>query len=438
MTFSFRLSLLAASCLMAGTAMAQASSSLVDQALSKADALEQQVIEWRRHIHQNPELSYQEHNTAAYIKAALETMPGYEIQTGIAQTGIKAVLKGGKPGPVVALRADMDALPVLERNDLPFKSTAKGQWQGKEVPVSHACGHDTHVAMLLGAAKVFSDMRDQLPGTVVLLFQPAEEQGPGTPLSGANAMMKEGVLDKPKVDVIMGQHIGPAFPAGSIGYRQGSIMASGDVFTITLDGKGGHGSSPWSASSPVVAAAETVTALNNIIAQRTNPLDGTTVVTVGALQSGNRPNVLPESAHISGTVRSLSKMNQATAHDLIKLYAQNIANSHGLKSTVKIDTGYEVLISDPAVTQLVSPALNQATDGVGAKEVPPGMGSEDFGAFSKNIPLVFWRLNASPYADKPGAPNHSPEFMIDEKALRIGTRALVASSLTYMIDNKKP
>jgi amidohydrolase len=159
---------------------------------------------------------------------------------------------------------------------------------------------------------------------------------------------------------------------------------------------------------------------------------------VGALQSGNRPNVLPESAHISGTVRSLSKMNQATAHDLIKLYAQNIANSHGLKSTVKIDTGYEVLISDPAVTQLVSPALNQATDGVGAKEVPPGMGSEDFGAFSKNIPLVFWRLNASPYADKPGAPNHSPEFMIDEKALRIGTRALVASSLTYMIDNKKP
>ncbi len=438
MTFSFRLSLIAASCLMAGSALAQASQGMVDQALSKADALEQQVIEWRRHIHQNPELSYQEHNTAAYIKAALETMPGYEIQTGIAQTGIKAVLKGGKPGPVVALRADMDALPVLERNDLPFKSTAVGQWQGKEVPVSHACGHDTHVAMLLGAAKVFSDMRAELPGTIVLLFQPAEEQGPGTPLSGANAMMKEGVLDKPKVDVIMGQHIGPAYPVGSIGYRQGSLMASGDVFSITLDGKGGHGSSPWGASSPVVAAAETVMALNNIIAQRTNPLDGTTVVTVGSLQSGNRPNVLPETAHISGTVRSLSKMNQATAHELIKRYAQNIADSHGLKATVKIDTGYEVLISDPQVTQLISPALNQATDGIGAKEVQAGMGSEDFGAFSKNIPLVFWRLNASPHADKVGAPNHSPEFMIDEKALRIGTRALVASSLTYMLDNKKP
>lgn len=438
MKYSFRLSLLATSCLMAGTALAQGSQSIVEQAMSKADALEQQVIEWRRHIHQNPELSYQEHNTAAYIKAALDTMPGYEIQTGIAQTGIKAVLKGGKPGPVVALRADMDALPVLERNELPFKSIAKGQWQGKEVPVSHACGHDTHVAMLLGAAKVFSDMRAELPGTVVLLFQPAEEQGPGTPLSGANAMMKEGVLDKPKVDVIMGQHISPAYPAGSIGYRQGSIMASADVFSISLEGKGGHGSSPWGASSPVVAAAETVTALNNIIAQRTNPLDGTTVVTVGSLHSGNRPNVLPESAQITGTVRSLSKMNQATAHELIQRYAQNIAHSHDLKAAVKIDTGYEVLVSDPKATQVVTPALNLATDGIGAKEVPAGMGSEDFGAFSKNIPLVFWRLNASPHADKVGAPNHSPEFMVDEKALRIGTRALLASSLTYMIENPKP
>uniref|UniRef100_A0A1I7XWY4 M20_dimer domain-containing protein n=1 Tax=Steinernema glaseri TaxID=37863 RepID=A0A1I7XWY4_9BILA len=274
--------------------------------------------------------------------------------------------------------ADMDALPVQERNDLPFKSVAKGTWQGKEVSVSHACGHDTHVAMLLGAAKVFSDMRDELPGTIVLLFQPAEEQGPGKPLSGANAMMAEGVLDQPKVDVVMGQHIGPSYPAGSIGYRQGSLMASGDVFSISLAGKGGHGSSPWNAASPVVAAAETVVALNNIIAQRTNPQDGTTVVTVGSLQSGNRPNVLPESADISGTVRSLSKQNQATAHELIQRYAQNIAANHDLKATVRIDTGYEVLVSDPKATQTVIPALDMATDGIGAKEVAPGMGSEDF------------------------------------------------------------
>jgi amidohydrolase len=215
-------------------------------------------------------------------------------------------------------------------------------------------------------------------------------------------------------------------------------MASGDVFSISLAGKGGHGSSPWNAASPVVAAAETVVALNNIIAQRTNPQDGTTVVTVGSLQSGNRPNVLPESADISGTVRSLSKQNQATAHELIQRYAQNIAANHDLKATVRIDTGYEVLVSDPKATQTVIPALDLATDGIGAKEVAPGMGSEDFGAFGKNVPVVFWRLNASPYSDKMGAPNHSPEFMIDEKALRIGTRALVASSLTYMMDHKKP
>lgn len=432
MTQPLRLTLLAACSLMAGAALAQSGQNLTEQALHKADALEQQVIEWRHHIHQHPELSYQEQSTAAYIQSALASMPGFEVQTGIAQTGIKAVLKGGRPGPVVALRADMDALPVLERNELPFKSTAKGQWQGKEVPVSHACGHDTHVAMLLGAAKVFSDMRAELPGTIVLLFQPAEEQGPGTPLSGANAMMKEGVLDKPKVDVIMGQHIGPGYPAGTIGYRQGSIMASGDVFAISLKGKGGHGSSPWNAASPVVAAAETVVALNNIIAQRTDPLDGTTVVTVGMLQSGNRPNVLPENAEISGTVRSLSKKNQATAHELIRRYADNIAKNHDVQASVRIDTGYEVLISDPSATQIVIPALKLAAGADGAREVPPGMGSEDFGAFSKNIPLVFWRLNASPYPDKAGAPNHSPEFMVDEKALRVGVRALVASALTYM------
>jgi amidohydrolase len=438
MRHAFRLSLLVTSCLLAGTALAQTSHPMVETAMGKADALEEKVIEWRRHLHQNPELSYQEHNTAAYIKAALESMPGYQIQSGIAQTGIKAVLKGGKPGPVVALRADMDALPVQERNDLPFKSVAQGTWQGKEVSVSHACGHDTHVAMLLGAAQVFSDMREELPGTIVLLFQPAEEQGPGKPLSGANAMMAEGVLDKPKVDVVMGQHIGPSYPAGSIGYRKGSLMASGDVFSISLAGKGGHGSSPWTAASPLVAAAETVVALNSIIAQRTNPQDGITVVTVGLLQSGNRPNVLPETADISGTVRSLSKQNQTRAHELIERYAQNIAANHDVKATVRIDTGYEVLVSDPNVTQTIIPALELASDRIGAKEVPPGMGSEDFGAFGKNVPVVFWRLNASPYPDKMGAPNHSPEFMIDEKALRIGTRALLASSLTYMLDNHTP
>lgn len=408
-----------------------ADAELTQRALTAADASEAQVIAWRRHIHQHPELSYQETQTAAYIAAALGKMPGIEVQTGLARTGIKAVLKGGQPGPVVALRADMDALPVQERNELPFKSQATADRLGQQVPVAHVCGHDTHVAMLLGAAQVLSELRAELPGTVVFLFQPAEELGPGPIPSGAAAMVQDGALDNPKVDVVMGQHIGGGFPAGSIGYRRGGLMASGDAFKIALKGQGGHGSSPWAANSPTVAAAEIVVALNNIVSQRTNPLDGPTVVTVGQMSSGNRVNILPETAEIAGTVRSLSKNNQKVAHDAIRLLAQKIAEAHGLAAEITIDTGYEVLVSDPKATERVAGAL-QAAAGGAASEIPPLMSSEDFGALAKNIPGVFWRLNASPYPDRLGPPNHSPEFMIDEKALRVGVRALVGSTLAYM------
>ncbi|WP_431509302.1 M20 metallopeptidase family protein [Variovorax sp. DAIF25] len=405
---------------------------LTARALALADASEAQVIEWRRHVHQHPELSYQEVQTAAYIAAALAKMPGIEVQTGVAKTGIKAVLRGGKPGPVVALRADMDALPVAERNELPFRSTVKAPWLNSDVPVSHACGHDTHVAMLLGAAQALSKVRDELPGTVVFLFQPAEEQGPGPVASGAPAMVKAGVLDNPKVDVVMGQHISARAPSGTISYRRGSLMASGDVFKIALKGKGGHGSSPWTAKDPTLAAAEIALALQNIVSHQIDPLDGPTVVTVGLLQSGNRVNILPDTAEIAGTVRSLSQKNQKTAHDAIRLKAQKIAESHGLTAEVTIDTGYEVLVSDPAATQAVTQALETAAGPGKARESQPSMGSEDFGSFGKNIPIVFWHLNASPFADRNGAPNHSSEFVIDESALRVGVRALVGSTLAYM------
>lgn len=244
-------------------------------------------------------------------------------------------------------------------------------------------------------------------------------------------MMAEKVLDDPKVDVVMGQHIWPGFPLG-ISYTVGPMMASGDGFSITYKGKGGHGSSPWTADSPVVAAAETVLALNNVVAQRTDPQDGTIVLTVGLLQSGNRMNILPGQAQIQGTIRSLSRKNQATSHELVRKYASNIADSHGLQAEVELATGYEVLINDPAVTQVVAPALDLAAQPNGAQLMKPSMASEDFGAFGQDVPTVFWFLNSSPYADKAGAPNHSPEFMIDEKAMRLGTRALVASTLAYM------
>ncbi|SCK15198.1 amidohydrolase [Variovorax sp. HW608] len=409
---------------------------LQQRGLALADATEAQVIAWRRHIHQNPELSFQEVHTAAYVAAALAKMRGIEVQTGIAKTGIKAVLRGGRPGPVVALRADMDALPVEEHNDLPFKSTTKGNWLGKEVPVSHVCGHDTHVAMLLGAAQALWNMRAELPGTVVFLFQPAEEQGPGPVVSGAPAMVKAGVLDNPKVDVVMGQHINASGPLG-IGYRRGSLMASGDMFKISLKGQGGHGSSPWTAKDPTIAAAETVLALQNIASHRIDPLDGPTVVTVGMLQSGNRANVLPDTAEIAGTVRSLSAKNQKVAHENIRLKAQKIAEQYGLTAQVDIDTGYEVLVSDPGATQVVIKALEAAAGpDAQANEIGPRMASEDFGSFGKDRPVVFWNLNASPFGDKAGAPNHSPEFVIDERALRLGVRALVGSTLAYM--NARP
>lgn len=395
--------------------------------------IEDQIIEWRRHFHQHPELSYQEHETAAYIAEALSQMPGIEIETGIAQTGIKAVLTGGKPGPVVALRADMDALPVEERNDLPFRSTAKAEWRGQEVHVSHACGHDAHMAMLLGAAKILSDMREDIPGTVVFLFQPAEEQGPGPVPSGAAAMVSEGVLDNPKVDVVMGQHIFAGAPSGQINYRYGSLMASGDAFSITVEGVGGHGASPWTAKDPILVASQIALSLQNIVSHQVDPMDGgPTVVTIGSFNSGNRPNVIPETAELTGTIRSLSPENQRIAHESLKMKAEHIAASAGLTATVKIDTGYEVLISDPEATRSIVPALHDASRNGEAVEIQPTMTSEDFGAFGADIPVVFWHLQASPYEDRDGAPNHSSEFQIDEAAMAVGTRAFVGATLAYM------
>jgi len=275
-------------------------------------------------------------------------------------------------------------------------------------------------------------MRADLPGTVVFLFQPAEELGPGPVPSGASAMVQAGVLDNPKVDVVMGQHINASGAVG-IGYRRGALMASGDMFKISLKGQGGHGSSPWTAKDPTLAAAEIVLALQNIVSQRIDPLDGPTVVTVGMLQSGNRANILPETAELAGTVRSLSARNQKVAHENIRLKAQKIAEQYGLTAKVDIDTGYEVLVSDPEATQTVVKSLEAAAGpNAQAREIGPRMASEDFGAFGRNLPVVFWNLNASPFGDKPGAPNHSPEFAIDEKALRIGVRALVGSTLGYM------
>ncbi|MDQ0608191.1 amidohydrolase [Variovorax sp. W1I1] len=414
-------------------------SSLLSQALVLSDGVQPQVVEWRRHIHQNPELAYQEIGTAKYIARALAGVPGLEVRTGIAGTGIKAVLRGAHPGPVVALRADMDALPVEERNDLPFKSTAKADWLGKPVAVSHVCGHDAHVAMLLGAAKVLSSLREQLAGTVVFIFQPAEEIGPGLgKSSGAMAMVREGVLDNPKVDIVLGQHISNQAPSGAIRYRPGPMLASIDVFRIQFKGTGGHGAAPWASNSPMLAAAETVLGLQNIVSHRINPTidGGPTIVSTGMLQSGNRFNVLPETAEIAGTIRALSSANQKIAQEEIRRRAAGIAASYGVQADVKIDSGdgYEVLVNDQDATLSLVSAFGAAAGGAAkVSQMPASMGSEDFGAFgSTGVPVVFWMLNASPMSDKAGPVNHSPLFQIDESAMRVGVRALTAATLSQL------
>jgi len=392
-----------------------------------ADAVEARVIAWRRHIHQYPELSFQEVKTAAYVAEVLRAMPGIEIQTGIAKTGIKAVLKGGRPGPVVALRADMDALPVEERNNLPFRSQVKAMWQGKETGVMHACGHDAHVAMLLGAAEILSKMRAEIPGTVVFFFQPAEEGG-----GGAFVMVKEGAMDNPKVDAVFGQHIGTRAPGGVIAYRAGGAMASSDSFHITVKGVGGHGGMPWSTKDPIVAAAQIVTGLQTIVSRQADLSRGAAVVTVGQIAGGNRVNIIPEEATLSGTIRTLNEPTRVQIHAAIERMAQKTAEAAGLSADVKITRGYPMLSNDPKLTSRMLGALERATGPGKVMEVPPVLGAEDFGAFAQRAPGFYWFLNAPEVDGKSGAPNHSPLFMIGEKHLKTGVKALVNVALEYL------
>jgi amidohydrolase len=399
---------------------------------AKVDAVESQVIAWRRHIHQQPELSYQEVKTAAYVVDQLKRIGGFEIQTGLGKTGVKAVLRGGLPGPVIALRADMDALPVEERNELPFRSQAKAIWQGNETAVMHACGHDAHVAMLLGAAKVLADIRSNLAGTVVLLFQPAEEWGTvnGVP-SGGPAMVADGAMNNPKIEAVFGQHINAQAPGGAIHYRKGGAMASGDSFTITVKGSGGHGAQPWATKDPIVVAAQIVTNLQSVVSRQVNLATGAAVLTVGQIAGGNRVNIIPETATIAGTIRALDEPTRVLLHASLSRMAKHTAEASGLVAEVLIEPGYQVLRNEPELAEKMVGALESAAGKDLVREGMPSMASEDFGAFASVAPGFFWFLNAPEQPDKPGAPNHSPLFRINEKYLKVGVRALVNVTLDY-------
>ncbi|HJT74060.1 MAG TPA: amidohydrolase, partial [Chitinophaga sp.] len=325
------------------------------------------VVYWRRHLHQNPELSNREFKTSEFIAAHLRKL-GLEVHTGIAKTGVVAILKGGKPGPVIALRADIDALPVYERANLPFKSTDTAEYLGQRVPVMHACGHDTHIAILLGTAEVLSSMKKDVPGTVKFIFQPAEEGAPGNEEGGAPLMIKEGVMDNPKVDAIFGLHINSQTPIGTVKYKPGSVMASSDWFTVKVKGRQSHGSQPWSGIDPIAVASQIIQGFQNIVSRQSELTKAPVVITVGKIHSGVRSNIIPEELVMEGTIRTLDTKMQQSVHERMKLTATKIAEASGATAEVTIDTKTKVTYNNPELVKLMLPSIEAAAGKDNVKE----------------------------------------------------------------------
>lgn len=399
----------------------------------KADAVETKVIEWRHDLHQNPELSNREFKTGEKVAAHLKSL-GLEVKTGVAKTGVVAYLKTGKPGPTIALRADMDALPVLERVDLPWASKAKGEYLGAEVPVMHACGHDTHVAMLMGAAEVLTSMKDQLTGTIVFIFQPAEEGAPPGEEGGAKVMVQEGVMDDPKVDVAFGIHINSLTPVGHINYKPGGTMAAADVFNIKVLGKQSHGSQPWGGVDPITVGAQIVQGLNNIIARQTELTKEAAVITVGKFSAGVRNNIIPESAELVGTIRTLDTQMQDLIHEKIKLTAESIAISAGAKAEVEIRRVVPVTYNDPALTNQMLPSIQKVAGSKNVHLVNAVTGAEDFSFYAQKAPALFLFLGGMPEGTdrKDAAPHHTPDFFVDDAGMKLGVRTFCYLTVDYM------
>ncbi len=402
-----------------------------------ADAVESKVIAWRRDIHQHPELGYQEVRTAALVAEHLKSL-GYEVKTGVGRTGVVAVLRGGRFGPVVALRADMDALPVKEEVDVPFASRVMATWRGREVPVMHACGHDAHVAILMGVAEVLASLRADLPGTVKLLFQPAEEgSGDGSP-SGAALMLRDGAMADPKPDAIFGLHVTSGLNVGSIALRPAGLMASSDGLRIEIKGSQTHGAMPWAGVDPIVTAAQVVLALQTIPSRQIDVTRSPVVVTIGSINGGNRGNIIPDKVVMEGTIRTHDESIRTKVHEKVKEVAELTARAAGAEATVRIARGYPVTYNDPSLTAWASASLGRAAGADKTHESPPVMGAEDFSLLAKEAPGVFFFLGVTPADKRPGtgmggaAPNHSPRFFVDESGLKLGVRALSRLAVDFL------
>lgn len=400
-----------------------------------ADNIESKVIAWRRDFHEHPELGNNEIRTAAIIAKHLQSL-GIEVKTGVAKTGVVGVLKGGKPGPVVALRADIDALPVTERGNLPFASKVRSNYNGQEVGVMHACGHDSHTAMLMGVAEVLSGMKADLKGTVKFIFQPAEEgSAPGVE-GGAELMVKEGVLENPKVDVIFGLHIWAQTEAGKITYRPGGMMAGVNDMQIIVKGRQAHGAAPWASVDPIVVSAQIINSLQTIVSRNLNITENAGVVTIGTIHSGVRSNIIPEQAEMLGTIRALSVADEKMLIERIKTIATKTAEAAGATAEVKIpySNHYPVTFNNVALTEKMLPSLVKTAGAGNVNVIPPITGAEDFSFFQEKVPGLFFFLGGMPKGGDPKtAPSHhTPDFFIDESAFKLGVKALAGLTLDYM------
>lgn len=416
---------------------AQSQSPLQSKIDQQAAQVEGRVIEWRRWFHEHPELSNREVNTGARIAELLKSF-GLEVKYPVAKTGVVALLRGAKPGPVVALRADIDALPISERNSLPFASKATTTFADRETGVMHACGHDGHMAILLGVAQVLSNMKASLSGTVKFIFQPAEEGAPVGEEGGAVLMIKEGVLENPKVDAIFGLHLQAMVPAGEINYKAGSFMAAVDGVTIDVQGRGAHGASPWDGVDPIVLSGQIVGALQTIISRQLDLTRGAAVLTIGTMHAGIRRNIIPENAIMEGTIRTFDSTMQREMHERIVRTATKVAESAGGRADVVIQKGYPAVINDATLAQWAGPSLVRSAGAKNVRITPAVTMAEDFSFFQEKIPGLFLFLGAYPegHPDKPPV-HHTADFMINEKVLVVGVRALSTLAIDYLEMKRK-
>jgi len=406
-----------------------------DAAIAEAvERIRPRVVAWRRDFHAHPELGNREARTAKVVAEHLRALGFDEVREKVAHTGVVGILRGGREGPVVALRADMDALPVTEEVDVPFRSTVRTEWNGQSCGVMHACGHDAHTAILMGVAEALAGIRERIPGTVKFIFQPAEETPPIGENGGAKMMIEEGCLDSPRVGAIFGLHITSIQPTGMIGYRSGPLMASADDFRIFVRGTQTHAAMPWRGVDPIVVSSQIVLGLQTVVSRRMNITKEPSVVTVGVFQGGVRHNIIPDEVKLEGTIRSFDEAQRDEIHEHVKRISEMIAASGDAKATVHIHRWYDVTVNHPALTEWAAPTLSRIAGETNVGVIDKICGAEDFSFFQKEVPGFFYFMGCTPRDRDAGtaAPNHSPRFYVDEECLPLGVRTLCALALDWL------